>query len=405
MTPPRVLVLAPFPPRLDATHGGSRAIAELLARLGGGHPVALLALRGEGEPPVDDALRARCELVQEIPRPGRDATGPAGDARALLGLVRGTPMWVTWWSVPAFRKSVAEVAGRWRPDVVQAEYHLMGQYFDAAGRGPARVLRQLEPGAATAHERAAARTGRSRALNAAESWAWRRYEGRAMRNADAVATLTAQDSARLAPLAGATPLVTIPLGVPIPEHPANPAGRDGELVVFVGNFIHPPNRDAAQRLVSAIFPRVRAVVPGARLRIVGPEPSAELRAAGDAAVTVTGEVPSVWEHLEDAALVVAPLRLGGGMRVKVAEALAAGKAVVATPLAAEGLRVTDGDQLRLADTDADLAAAIVELLRSPVRRTELATRARHWAERELSWDAPVAAFERLYETILRDGRR
>jgi len=404
VTSPRLLALAPFPPRVDANHGGSRAVAELLARLGTRHPVALLALRGRDEPPVDDTLRACCELVREIPRPEPGAGGLAGDLRVALALARGTPMWVSRWRVPAFRSAVAELAGSWRPDVVQAEYHLMAQYFDAGGRAPARVLRQLEPGAATARERGALRRGAARAITTVDGWAWRRYEGRAMRSADAVATLTVQDADRLRPLAGDTPLVTIPLGVAIPERAADPRGREDTTVLFVGNFIHPPNQDAAARLVTAIFPLVRASLPNAKLRIVGPNPGAGLLAAADAAVTVTGEVPAVWDHLEDAAVVIAPLRLGGGMRVKVAEALAAGKAVVATPLAAEGLRLTDGVHARIASTDAELAGAVVELLLSPERRIALAGRARGWAERELSWEAPVAAFERLYETLLRDRR-
>jgi glycosyltransferase involved in cell wall biosynthesis len=400
----RLLALAPFPPRLDATHGGSHAVAELLARLGARHQVALLALRGEDEPPLDDALRTACDVAIEVPRPGRAAAGLEGDVRVALALGRGTPMWVSRWAVPGFRQAVRELAGRWRPDVVQAEYHLMAQYFEATGTSAPRVLRQLEPGAATAGERGAVRRGLTRALTAADAWAWRRYESRAMRAADVVATLTEQDTRRLAPLAGTTPLVAIPLGVSIPPQAADPRGRDGDTVLFVGNFVHPPNLDAAERLLGAIFPRVRAAVPGAMLRIVGPNPGPALRDAAAPGVTITGEVPRVWDHLEGAAVVVAPMRLGGGMRVKVAEALAAGKAVVATPLAVEGLAVTDGDQLRIADSDDALAAAVIELLRFPDRRIALARRARGWAESELGWDRPVAAYERLYRSLL-EGRR
>ena len=137
------------------------------------------------------------------------------------------------------------------------------------------------------------------------------------------------------------------------------------MVLFVGNFIHPPNQDAAERLVRSIFPRVRLEVPQAELRIVGPNPDAGLRAAAGLGVTFTGEVAEVWPHLEDAAVVVAPLRQGGGMRVKVAEALAAGKAVVATRLAAEGLTAEDGREVVLADTDEAIATAIVRSCRHP----------------------------------------
>jgi glycosyltransferase involved in cell wall biosynthesis len=117
-------------------------------------------------------------------------------------------------------------------------------------------------------------------------------------------------------------------------------------------------------------------------------------------VEITGEVPDVGPHLDRASVVVAPLRLGGGMRVKVAEALAAGKAVVATPLAAEGLGARDGDQLLLADDSDAIADVAAELLLDPARRAALATRARTWASEHLAWDAPAAAFERLYDSLL-----
>jgi glycosyltransferase involved in cell wall biosynthesis len=91
------------------------------------------------------------------------------------------------------------------------------------------------------------------------------------------------------------------------------------------------------------------------------------------------------------------------MRVKVAEALAAGKAVVASPLAIEGLDVTSGEQLVVAETDQELAEACLLLLRDPAERAALASRARIWAVQHLSWDRPVAAFGELYASIPRQG--
>lgn len=405
MTAARVLVLSPFPPRLDATHGGSRAIAELLERVARRRPLALLSLRSPGDPPTDARLIQICSLVRETPLPpGRSGPGAWGaDLRVAAGVLRGTPMWVSRWRVAAFARVVREVARDWKPDVVQAEYHLMAQYFDAAGAGPRRILRQLEPGAASAADRAARRRGTARLLGALEQRAWRRYERRAMTAADTVVALTERDRASLAPMAGSTPVVCIPLGVPIPERPADPLGEGTPNVLFVGNYIHPPNADAAERLVHEIFPLVRRRVPEAELRIVGPNPPGDLE--GQPGVVVTGEVPDTRPYLERANVVVAPLRLGGGMRVKVAEALAAGKAVVATPLAAEGLGAEHGGQLLLAEESERIADAVVELLLDPARRVALATRARAWAVHALAWDAPAAAFDRLYASLMAAGPR
>jgi glycosyltransferase involved in cell wall biosynthesis len=114
---------------------------------------------------------------------------------------------------------------------------------------------------------------------------------------------------------------------------------------------------------------------------------------------VAGNVPDVGPYLDRAAVVLAPLSLGGGMRVKVMEALAGGKAVVATPLALEGLEVADGEQVRIGRTDEELTRLTIELLQCRDRRAGLGTRARAWALAALGWEGPLAAFERLYASL------
>jgi glycosyltransferase involved in cell wall biosynthesis len=116
-------------------------------------------------------------------------------------------------------------------------------------------------------------------------------------------------------------------------------------------------------------------------------------------IIVTGHVPSVTPYLDRAGLVVVPLRLGGGMRVKVLEALAAGKAVVASPLAIEGLDLVDGEQVVLATNDQQMSDAIVQLLTDPGRRALLAARARAWACANLSWEKSISAYEALHESL------
>jgi glycosyltransferase involved in cell wall biosynthesis len=400
VTAARLLVLTPFPPRLDAIHGGSRAIAELVERLARRRPVAILSIRSAGDPPIDPHLAEACALVREVSRPaeGTGLRARAADLRVAAGLLGGTPMWASRWRLPAFGAALREVRRDWRPAIVQAEYHLMAQYLVAAGPEPKKILRQLEPGAASAGDRAGRRRGPARLLGELDRRAWRGFERRAMAAADVVVALTERDRAVLAPLAGRTPIVCIPLGVAVPARPADPIGEEPPSLLFVGNYIHPPNADAAERLVREIFPRVRQRAPEARLRIVGPNPPPGLgRHAG---VEITGEVPDVRPYLDRASVVVAPLRQGGGMRVKVAEALAAGKAVVATALAAEGLGARHGEQLLLADDSEAIAEAAATLLLDPAQRAALGSRARAWAMEHLAWDAPAAAFERLYDSLL-----
>jgi glycosyltransferase involved in cell wall biosynthesis len=215
-----------------------------------------------------------------------------------------------------------------------------------------------------------------------------------------VVALTQRDAASLRPLAGSTPIECIPLGVTPPATAFDAAGHGTSELLFVGNFAHAPNVEALERLVRVILPGVRSHCPDAVLLAVGADPPAHLRTRQQAGVVVTGRVEDVSPFLDRAAIVLAPLRIGGGMRVKVMEALAGGKAVVATPLALEGLDVADGDQVRIGRTDEELIRATVDLLQHPDRRVRLAERARAWAVSALSWDRPAAAFDRLYQSVV-----
>ena len=223
---------------------------------------------------------------------------------------------------------------------------------------------------------------------------------------DAVVVFSDRDKTALAPIAGKTPIVRIGIGTHVPRFPLEPLGAAGHpRLVFIGNFMHPPNVDAAMRLVDRIFPAVRARLPGSMLRIVGAHPPAELLARARDGVEVTGRVPDVAPWLNAAALVVVPLRLGGGMRVKVVEALAYGKAVVASPRALEGLNVTDGVEVAVADSDDQFVSRILSLLESPDARGALARKAREWAVANLGAERWVAEYEALYDQLRPAARR
>src|SRR4051794_34261225 len=118
----KVLVAAPFPPRLDGMHGGSRALAQLLYRLGASQSIGLVVLKGVDEPGVDDQLRGACHFVEEveIPNPGRSiGARMLNRARLRSALLRGVPTWAAERSVAGFGDRPAELVRSWRPDIVQ----------------------------------------------------------------------------------------------------------------------------------------------------------------------------------------------------------------------------------------------------------------------------------------------
>jgi glycosyltransferase involved in cell wall biosynthesis len=392
----RLLFLLPFPPRLHGRHGGANATGQLIARLAPRHDVAALYLTQPDEPPVEDELQRICgrlEGVESSWDPGKLTARIA----AKVALVRGVPTWATELAEPRFASRAAELAASWRPEIVQLEYPVMGQYLLAlSGCAAPRVLVDHEASVRDLR-RFPGRFGRL--IGALDARAWRRFERRVIERVQAAVVFTDRGRRALEELATQTPIVEIPLGTTLPDSPSDPVGGSPPAVLFVGNFTHPPNSDAALWLGTEIFPAVRATHPEARLIIVGPSPGPELRALAGEGVEVTGEVPDVAPYLEDAAVVAAPVRTGGGMRVKVLEALAAGNAVVATPLAVEGLDVATGDQLEIAETADEMRHAISRLLGDEEARRALGMRARAWAVQHLGWGESIERYEALYGSL------
>ena len=321
------------------------------------------------------------------------------------GFLTGEPPWVVDCRSPAFSTALERLLDEWRPEVVEIHLEAMAQYAAApAGRDVPRILVDYDPGSAWADEVLHGTSGLRRIPRRLERSAWRRYEQRTRPRFDAIVVFADRDLAAVRPSAGETPVTRIPLAVEVPARPLSPGGSGQPTVVFVGSFGHPPNVDAARWLGGSIFPRVAQRVPEARLELVGNEPGDEILALEGDGVSVHGSVPDVIPHVDRAAVVVAPIRIGGSMRMKVLEALAAGKALVATPRAAEGVEAKPGEHLLVADDEDELVEAIVELLLDPPRRRRLAESARRWAATHLGWDEGVAAFEELYASLAQARR-
>jgi glycosyltransferase involved in cell wall biosynthesis len=379
----KLLVLSPFPPRRDAPHGGARWIAGLVAGLAQSHRVALLTLRDAGEQGVDTQIAGMCEHVIEIERTtARSSLARAWQERQRLAMTAaGRPGWAVGFSVRAFAAELERVVSEWRPDIAHIESVVMAQYA-ARLEELAVVVVDHDPDDGSA--------------------SMRRFRAQTLQRADAVVALTERDRAAIAVLVPSARIECIPLAVDVPPSPLDPVGN-GRDVIFVGNFMHPPNVDAAQRLAGTIFPRIAAGRPAARLLLVGADPPASVQALASDAIVVTGEVADLRSLLDAAAVVVAPLRSGGGMRVKALEALAAGKALVASSLALEGIDVRAGEHALVADDDAGFADAVAALLDDEHRRSALGRAARAWAETHVEWRVVTEAYDALYASLVERG--
>jgi glycosyltransferase involved in cell wall biosynthesis len=200
--------------------------------------------------------------------------------------------------------------------------------------------------------------------------------------------------------AGAREVLVVPNGVDVRAVPwAAPAA--GRTLIYVGHYGYQPNAAAALELADEVLPRVRASVPDAQLQLVGADPTEAMRARP---VEVTGTVPDVLPYLRAARVMVVPLRSGGGTRLKILEALAAGVPVVSTPLGAEGLELRDGEHLLVGETRADLAALTVRVIEDDALANRLSTAGRAHVERTYDWTALARPLVDLHLRIHEGGR-
>ena len=234
---------------------------------------------------------------------------------------------------------------------------------------------------------------------------WRkllRYERQACANADVTVAVSEPDRTLLASIAPRATVRAVPTGVDT-TYFARDADRESHVgVTFVGSMDWYPNEDAAIFLIDEILPRLRERIPRVVVRIVGRDPSARLRAAAAReGVTVTGTVADVRPYIADAAVLVVPIRIGGGTRLKIFEALAMGKAVVSTTVGAEGLPLVPGRHFMAADDPVAFADAIILLLRDPSRRRELGAAGRELVDTDHSWAHVARTFEdRCHEALV-----
>jgi glycosyltransferase involved in cell wall biosynthesis len=234
---------------------------------------------------------------------------------------------------------------------------------------------------------------------------WRkvaRSEARACAQASLTLAVSELDRESLRTMAPAARVEAIPTGVDLQYFRSRPGAEQPGHLVFTGSMDWYPNEDGILDFLDRAWPTIRGRVPHARLTIVGRNPGPRLHRAAAAAegVTVTGTVDDVRPFVEQAALYVAPLRVGGGTRLKLFEALAMGKAVVATPLAAEGLPIVPGLHYVAAEGPAALAEAVVDLLAAPERAAALGAAGRQLVEQRFSWPRVADEVERLLAQVV-----
>ena len=235
----------------------------------------------------------------------------------------------------------------------------------------------------------------------------RQEELRACLRMDRVITVSQVDSAVVTSALPQLSPAVVPNGIDVSMFTPSTMSEEERApsAVFVGRMDYRPNVDAARWFCSEIFPLIREVVPGCTFTICGTNPAPSVRELDRLeGVEVTGRVPDTRPYLDRAAVAVAPIRAGSGTRLKILEALAMGRPVVATTLAAEGLETVEGTHLLTANRAADFAGQVVRLLENGAERRRLGQTGREFVERHHDWSTVVSRLEEVYEELLTEPR-
>jgi len=397
----RILALTPqlpYPPQ----QGTSLRNYHLLRYLATRHQVSLLSFASPDVAPRDLAhLRSLCHAVRTVATPHRSFT------RRLWTLVSSTRPDMAWRLYsPEYSQALAAWLAGERFDVLQVEGIEMAPYLWRL-QPPRPLLVFDDHNAEYVLQKRAFLTdlGHLRRWPAAAysfvQWQrLRRFERAVCLLADRLVAVSEADAAALASLDPRLRPVVVPNGVDLeayrPDFPPL-AGLAHPSLAFTGKMDFRPNIDAVLWFAHEVLPRLWERVPEAHLYIVGQSPSPRLDALrAEPRITITGRVADVRPYIAGADIYVVPLRVGGGTRLKVLEAMAMGKALVSTSLGVEGLRVTAGQDVVLADTPDAFAEAVTMLLANPSRRRALGQAARAFVERGYGWEHIGPQLEAVY---------
>jgi glycosyltransferase involved in cell wall biosynthesis len=238
--------------------------------------------------------------------------------------------------------------------------------------------------------------------------AWREFrrmstvERKYVRLADQVLAVSENDRHHFCTYAPPEKITVVPTGVDVDYFYPLPRREQPDRLVFTGSMDSLANEDAILYLHGSILPLIRKEIPQAQAWVVGRSPSQRLRnlSAQDAGIHVTGSVEDVRPFIAESPVYVVPIRIGGGTRIKIFEAMAMGKAVVSTSVGAEGLPVTHGKDILLADTPEEFAAQTVRLLHDKSARDALGASARRLVEENYSWAAVVGSIDAVLQKAL-----
>ena len=384
---PVVLVATPYLP-FPLAHGGAVRMYNLMRRAAPDYDQVLVSFAGDSREAPSELLDICCEVVL-VKRPG---------THLLPSTSR--PDIVEEFDSPAFHAALRQTVRKWKPAVAQLEFTQMAQY--AADCAPAKTVLVEHDVTLDLYQQLLAQGDDWELRRQLERWV--RFETAAWGRVDRVVTMSEKDRGLVS---GRAHVVCLPNGVDLERF--RPVGGipDPRRLLFIGSFAHLPNVLAVDFFLREAWPQLKAsgvtlhIIAGARhqfyLDRYRDRVQPDLAQRG---IEIEDFVADVRPAYERATLVVAPLVASAGTNIKIMEAMAMGKAIVSTPAGINGLDLNPGADVMIANSGAEMAQAILDLLENPERRQAMEREARLTVERTFDWDVIARRQKQLYEELM-----
>ena len=398
----QILIVSPYLP-VPANSGSAIRLQHIVRGLAETETVDLVGLDMAGPSSSQEyaALDSVCrDLVAVSWRKVPKWRQIAGIARRLT---RWEPIMTKYVESTALAEKVRAMTAQRQYDIIAFEQTVAAVYRDAVSFGQqARTVLSTHDIAFLQFRRMVAQApwGLGKLILLLSWLPLRSWEPRMVRRCDCTLTVSEADKQVLLARAPGLNVEVVENGVDTKVHTPLSKPTRPQTMLLVGSMVYHPNIDAACFFSEEVFPLIRARCPDAQLMIVGKSPPPRVCQLDEASgIEVHGDVADVVPFYEQATLSLAPLRAGGGTRLKILESMALGRPVVATTTGAEGLRVSDGTHLLIADSAVALADACARLLSEPASCSTIAAAARELVEREYDWSSIASRLRRLYRDL------
>ncbi len=377
------------------TKGGHIRTLETLKRLHERHEIHYVALDLPEQKGGVERSSEYCTKAYPIPHSVPQRNTPAFAIQAAAGLFSRLPLAVSRYRSEAMKRQIEALTRSQRFDSIVCDFLFPAPNMPDLG---ACVLFQHNVESMIWKRHAETETSALRSFYFGGQYdRMLRYEGEVCRAVKSVIAVSDVDAQTMHSLYGVSRVEAVPTGVDL-EYFAPPpeAARTADLV-FLGSMDWMPNIDGIEWFVAEVLPLIRSKRPDCSLAIVGRRPTREITqlAQKDPRIQVTGTVPDVRPYLWGSSVSIVPLRIGGGTRLKIYEAMAAKVPVVASTIGAEGLDIRNGENIHVADEPAGFAERCLALLDDPAARSRMVRAALEIISSRYSWEVVSRKFEEL----------